>query len=138
MDVNNENENVGSGVLFPYGTDDMLDMDFNPYDDSYTLGGDLESLGVNPPEQIICQPESEHPQGLGGNGIGHPEDEIRDDLFSGYEEEGCGSGRVGEEDQPVYFFADATIQRLFDINKLIFVNTHTFCFLVTIGTHMYI
>lgn len=115
MDVNKESEgfdfvdegNEGNDMFYPFGTEDMFEMDFNPYEH-----------------------ESEPTQGFGGTSK-----EFSGDPFNSYdddddeeEEKEYEPRKVDEEVRPIYFFTDATIQRLFDNNKLIFVNPHSFSY----------
>ena len=136
MDSNKENDGIefangGSDVLFPFDLSDLLDMDFNPYDDyyydnssNYDFSGETASFSANPQAQPVYNPESELPLDLGD---GFSEGGIGDEVFDSCEGEGQCSDKANEEvveeeaQQPVCFFADATIQRLCDNNKLIFV-----------------
>lgn len=136
MDTNKENESYNffgeeSDMFFPYEINEMYDMDANPLDiDDFGFnmneGGD-ERVGTEEPELFYANPRTpSEPDNQQFQNSQIADIQCVDNGVNNYSYNIGGRGEVEEEGRveetpPVYVFADGTVQRLFDTNKLIFV-----------------
>lgn len=134
MDSNKENETInifaeGDDLYFPYDNDDELFwVNANPYDDYFNFDDVPKFFGDEDMQQQQQQPLPPPPPPQPPAYTEEERDENNTSTNEGSESNAeVYNDRKDEEGieivpQPVYVFSDGTIQRLFDNNKLIFVN----------------